>query len=53
MNYKHGKTHTIGDWATELGVNHQTLCARINTYGWTIEKALTTPVRKRGECFGT
>lgn len=48
-----GKTQTIGDWAMELGINHQTLCARVNDYGWTVERALTTPVRKGGVSDGT
>lgn len=35
------KTMTITDWAKEVGVKTQTLFARINIYGWSIEKSLT------------
>lgn len=37
-----GKTQTLIEWAEELKINKTTLSARINTYGWTIEKAFTT-----------
>ena len=40
------KTQCIADWADEFNINYNTLYARIFTYNWTIEKALTTPVRK-------
>lgn len=42
-----GRTQTITDWARQLGLRHTTLCQRINQYGWSIEKALTTPVTNR------
>ena len=44
-----GKSQTLSQWARELGFPKQTLIARITTYKWSIEKALTTPltVRKR------
>ena len=37
-----GQTKNIGDWAKESGINRQTIQMRLDTYGWTIEKALTT-----------
>lgn len=40
-----GETHTMAEWAVLKGIKLQTLAARINTYGWSIEKALTTPVK--------
>lgn len=43
-----GKTQTIKEWAAELNMPWPTLYDRVNRNGWTIEKALTTPVRKRG-----
>jgi len=43
-----GKTQTIKEWAAELNIPWPTLYDRVNRNGWTIEKALTTPVRKRG-----
>lgn len=42
-----GKSQTIKEWADELGIKYKTLCARIDDYHWSDEKALTTPVIKR------
>lgn len=39
-----GKTQTLTQWASESGIPLATLWARLSKYGWTIEKALTTPV---------
>lgn len=41
-----GKTMTMAQWSEELGINRNTLDKRIRT-GWTIEKAMTTPVNKK------
>lgn len=40
-----GKTQSISQWAKETGIIRETLSNRINKMGWSIEKALTTPVR--------
>lgn len=40
-----GKAQTLKEWSRELGINNTTLHNRINYYGWSIEKAFTTPVR--------
>lgn len=40
-----GKTQTMAQWARELGIQKTTLHARFNLYGWSVERALTTPVR--------
>lgn len=40
-----GETMSLPDWADKLKIKHETLRYRINVAGWTIEKALTTPVR--------
>lgn len=40
-----GKTQSIGDWSREVGIDGRTLWSRL-TYGWSEEKALTTPIRK-------
>lgn len=42
LTYK-GKTKTMAQWATIKNIKYSTLRARINTYKWTIEKALETP----------
>ena len=41
-----GKTQSLSRWAKELNINHTTLNMRLGKYGWTVEKALTTPVRR-------
>ena len=43
-----GEIKTLSQWADELGINRSTLCERINSRGWSIEKALTTPAGKGG-----
>ena len=41
-----GETHCLAGWARKLGFSKSTLTARINRYGWPIERALTeTPTR--------
>lgn len=39
-----GKTQTISQWAKEYGLECKTLQGRLDKSGWSIEKALTTPV---------
>lgn len=46
ITYK-GKTQCLIEWAEEYNINYDTLWCRIYKYGWPIEKALTTPVKKR------
>jgi len=41
-----GVTQTMKEWSEELKLNYNTLIKRLRM-GWDIEKALTTPVRKR------
>lgn len=41
-----GKTLTLAQWAKELNIKYITLHERVRK-GWSIEKALETPVRKR------
>lgn len=38
---------TLSQAAKTRGMQPQTLCARLNRYGWTLDKALSTPVRKK------
>lgn len=42
-----GKTQTLTQWAKELNMKPSTLHNRIRVRGWSIEHALTQPVRKR------
>ena len=39
-----GETHTQAEWARILGINYSTLQRRLLD-GWTVERALTTPVK--------
>ena len=41
-----GETHTISEWARIVGMKADTLERRINAHGWSIERALTTSVRR-------
>lgn len=45
-----GKTQNLKKWADEFGIKYGTLRARVYTFGWDFEKAITTPV-KRGNCY--
>lgn len=42
-----GITKTLGQWARHAGLKIPTLHVRIHTLGWTLEKALSTPVRRK------
>lgn len=44
-----GETHTMSEWAEITGISYSTLRSRINLYKWDINKALTIPVKNRGE----
>jgi hypothetical protein len=38
-----GKTHTLSEWAEIIGISKSTLSARLNSYGWSVKRALTEP----------
>ena len=38
------ETHTMAEWARIIGINYSVLRSRINDSGWSVEKALTTPL---------
>lgn len=44
-----GKTQCLAAWAEECNISFNTLRARLYRYGWSIEKALTTKVRRNKE----
>ncbi len=44
-----GRTQTLPAWARELGIRHLTLYHRIYTSKWSVERALTTPVLRKGQ----
>jgi len=46
--YAHdGVKMTISQWAEKIGCNKNTLRERVVKLGWSVEKAITTPVRKK------
>ena len=38
-----GRSQTLHEWADEYNMLYQTLCSRLNTYGISLEEALTRP----------
>jgi len=40
-----GQSKSVSDWAREVNLEPSTLMTRLGKYGWTIEKALTTPLQ--------
>jgi len=42
-----GKTQTRSQWAREVGVSEDALANRIVNLGWSVEKALSTPVARK------
>jgi len=36
-----GETLSIADWARRIGVKPHTISMRLNSYGWSVERALT------------
>lgn len=45
-----GRTETISEWARQSGIPKDTLRYRISKLGWSVELALTKPVRGRSSC---
>ena len=46
FTYK-GETHILKEWSEITGIKQSTLYARINSYGWPFEKAITTKIGKK------
>lgn len=42
-----GETMTQAQWAEKIGIDKRVLNNRLRRYGWSVERALTTPKRKR------
>lgn len=49
-----GETHTMAEWGIITGIKDYNIENRLNKYGWSVEKTLTTPVipckRKKNVC---
>lgn len=41
-----GRSQPLAAWAEEIGINDATLWARINVYGWSVERAIKTGSKK-------
>lgn len=44
-----GQRHNLREWSEITGIKERTIAARIDDCNWSIEKALTTPVKIRKE----
>jgi hypothetical protein len=42
-----GKTQTLAAWVRETGLDKRTITSRIDRHGWSEQRALTTPARKK------
>lgn len=40
-----GETHTLAEWSEIYAMKYQTVRTRIRQLGWSLEEALTTPIR--------
>ena len=47
-----GETYSVSEWARKLGLSQATLNSRLNRYGWSISRALTTPARPKASVYG-
>jgi hypothetical protein len=41
-----GEIHTIAEWGRLTGIKAYNIDNRLNKYGWSVERALTTPINK-------
>jgi len=41
-----GKKQTLAQWAREYGITYKTLWKRVQTYKWSLERALTQEIKK-------
>lgn len=46
-----GDTHTLTEWAAITGISLYTLNSRLNQLGWSVERALSTPVKAQYRKF--
>lgn len=41
-----GESLTVSQWSRKLGIKTATIISRLNIHGWSVEKTLSTPVRR-------
>lgn len=46
-----GETLTLTEWARRLGVGHRTLGQRLDKWGWSVERTLSTPGKRYAGCL--
>lgn len=44
-----GEERPLAEWAASLGMKYSALRARLDDHGWSVERALSTPVKRRRE----
>lgn len=42
-----GETLCLPEWAERTGLHEKTIASRLNQMGWSVERALSTPIRRR------
>ena len=42
-----GETKSLAEWSRRFQIDYDVLKSRVRRYGWTIEKAIETPVKNR------
>ena len=48
ITYK-GETKTLTEWCETLNLPRDPIYSRLNKYGWSVERALTTPIKVYGK----
>jgi hypothetical protein len=46
-----GESKTMSQWGRDLGINVATIFSRIKIRGWSVEKALSTPIKESIPCL--
>ena len=44
-----GERHTLSEWSEIVGISRSALRCRIYKYGWSINRAMETPVQEKGK----
>lgn len=47
-----GERLTVSQWAEKLKLSRTAVYKRLSEYGWSVEKTLTTPIRKKAKYIG-
>ena len=44
-----GETLTVSQWSKRLGMSRTAIYKRLGEYGWSVERTLSTPIRKKAK----